>query len=156
VKANQTSHFEIEEAMSLKNSQVNRAKRTTNLVNTKPDEAEDIHTSLHISDTAIEIILGQSEDNKYVFTNPKTGTRYKNPRTSFRKAATKAELLYHDGSLIRTHDLRHIFQTALAEGGANNAALKMISRHGDDRSLERYIHCCDKMAEEALKNINRA
>ena len=45
---------------------------------------------------------------------------------------------------------------ALAEGGANNTALKMISRHGDDRSLDRYIHARDKVTEEPFRNINRA
>jgi integrase len=146
----------IEEAMSLKFSQINRVKRNVVLVRTKSDKAEDTHTYLHLSDTAMEIILCQSEDNEYVFTNPRSGTRYKNPRTSFRNAATKAKLIYPDGSLVRPHDLRHIFLTALAEGGANDVVLMKISRHSDARSLRRYIHARDKVTEEAFRNINRA
>ena len=146
----------IEEAMSLKRCQVIDKRNVAILVRTKTDDAEDTSTDLHLSVEAMAIINEQPGDNEYVFTNPMSGTRYLNPRTSFRRAAKKAGFVYTDGAYVRPHDLRHIFLTALAEGGANDDALMHISRHRDRRSLKRYLHARNKMVHDAFKKINRS
>jgi integrase len=143
----------MEETMGLTWSRVDPDRRIAYLQDTKTAEAEGDVEILHLSATALAWMEVQTVQGDYVFYNPKTKTRWKNPRASFRRAAIKEGFFYGDGSLIRPHDLRHIFLTAVAESGANDSVLAKISRHRDRRSLERYLHVRDDAVQDALDRV---
>ena len=55
---------------------------------------------------------------------------------------------------LRQHDLRHTGRTWLADAGVP-VLLRMIARHGDLATTQRYLHPGDQRLEDAGEALNR-
>ena len=137
----------ISEAMSLTWSNVRHMKKRSRLRDTKSQRAKGGTEELFLSPMAWQIVESQPRLSEYVFTNPKTKTRYTSLGKSFRQAAIEADLIF-DGEPLRPHDLRHNLLTEIAETEVSESTLLLISRHKDPKSLQRYLHRNKQKAAE--------
>jgi integrase len=82
----------------------------------------------------------RQNDWKYLFTNPKTGTRYKDLKKAFHSALREAGI---EG--FRFHDLRHTFGTRAGDDPqVNIPALAEVMGHKNWRTTMRYTHATDE------------
>lgn len=84
----------------------------------------------------------------YLFINPKTGTRFYDPKKGIKKAAELAGV-----KCIDWHGLRHTRGTRLAMRGMNAFQIAAELGHGDIRTSQQYIHLAEaaQRAAEARK-----
>jgi integrase len=80
----------------------------------------------------------------YVFVSPKTGSRYKDIKHSFRKAC---ELAGIEG--LVWHDLRATFGTRLGEAGFD--AFTKLMGHSDVRTTQRYVRATELNKRAAVE-----
>lgn len=80
-------------------------------------------------------LKNESQNNPYVFPNPKTGEPYKKLQTSFTGACRRAGIVG-----LRMHDLRHTFASRLVERGVDLIRVKELLGHSTVRITERYTH----------------
>lgn len=83
----------------------------------------------------------------YVFTNPRTGTRWVDTKLAWYSALRKAKI-----TGFRFHDLRHTFATRARRSGMPLEVLQLILGHSDVTTTMRYAHVG---AWEADKYVNR-
>jgi len=93
------------------------------------------------SKDATEILKGAMGDRKegYVFTNPRTGDRYKNAMTTLYKAVRKLELKDARGKYISFHCLRNIFASEFLDSGGRAEDAQELLGHSDIRVTQKYI-----------------
>ncbi len=72
---------------------------------------------------------------RYVFINPRTGTRYIDTKLGWKASLRDANVVD-----FRFHDLRHTFATRAIRGGADVAKLQKILGHKDVSTTMRYVH----------------
>ena len=85
-------------------------------------------------------LLKRVIDNRktgYVFTNPKTGTRFVSIHKSFDIAVRKLDLTV-DGTKLRFHDLRHCFANFLHDNGVSLDSLRFLMGHKNRDTTDRY------------------
>lgn len=99
-----------------------------------------------LSSVAQQALAGITQISEYVFTNPKTGTRFQDIKRSFRKACGDAEI---EG--FRFHDLRHTAATYLVQGGTDLATACEILGHSDINVTKRYLHPTDDVKRKAVE-----
>ena len=83
---------------------------------------------------------------EYVFVSPKTGTRYKDIKHSFRKAC---ELAGIEG--LVWHDLRATFGTRLGEAGFDAFTIAQLMGHSDVRTTQRYVRATELNKRAAVE-----
>jgi len=117
---------------------------------TKTDEDREVP----LNDTARELLreLMQADrmGGEFLFTNPKTGTRYTTIKTAWRTACRNAGL-----SNLRFHDLRHTFGTRAADAGVPLPAIRDVMGHRSIQTTERYAHATDEGKRRAVEAIGR-
>jgi integrase len=88
---------------------------------------------------AAEIIQkhADSRNTGFVFTSPKTGSRYKDIHRTFDRAVNKLKLKV-DGTKLRFHDLRHVFATWLHQSGVTLDTLRPLLGHQSRNTTDRY------------------
>lgn len=117
----------------------NRQKRTIPM-------SEDVRNEiLALKDYYKEINL----DAEYVFTNPKTGTRYKNVNKKFNNILKKLKLKQRGRAF---HILRHGFATQLEIAGTPTVDIQDLLGHKHRSSTETYLHR-DKKRKQICINI---
>ncbi len=79
--------------------------------------------------------LHEQIDGRYVFVNPRTGTRFVDTKTAWHGSLKDAEI-----KGVRFHDLRHTFATRAIQGGCKLPALQQILGHADITTTMRYVH----------------
>lgn len=146
----------ISEAANLTWKRVENLKTLAKLKDTKTQKAEGGVELLFLSRTALAIIEAQPKLSEYVFTNPKTKTKWRKLNKTLLNAAQKAKINFDDGGL-RLQDFRHMFITDCADTEEiGDSTLMLLSRHTDPRSLKRYIHRRRKnAAEKALGALGK-
>jgi len=72
---------------------------------------------------------------RYVFVNPRTGTRYKDTKIGWYASLKDAKI-----AGLRFHDLRHSFATRAVQGGCKLPALQQVLGHRDITTTMRYVH----------------
>ncbi len=72
---------------------------------------------------------------RYVFSNPRTGTRYVDTKLGWKACLKDAGILG-----FRFHDLRHTFATRAIRGGADVVKLQQVLGHKDVTTTMRYVH----------------
>jgi integrase len=108
---------------------------------TKTDkEREDIR-EVPLNKTALSLmeeLVDEARTNEweYLFTNPKTGTRYKDLKRSFNMALKEAGI-----TGLTFHDLRHTFASRAGDDpDVDLAALQQTLGHKDIRTTMNYTH----------------
>ena len=118
---------------------------------TKTDEDREVP----MNNTARELmkkLVDQSQDNgyEYLFTNSKTGTRYKDIKTAWHTACRKAGI-----DNLRIHDLRHTFGTRAADAGVPLVAIGKVMGHASIQTTMRYAHATDEGKRRAVEALER-
>jgi integrase len=106
-----------------------------------------------LNETARELLrkLMQADrkGGEFLFTNPKTGTRYTTIKTAWLTACRNAGL-----SNLRFHDLRHTFGTRAADAGVPLPAIRDVMGHRSIHTTERYAHATDEGKRRAVEAIH--
>jgi len=104
----------------------------------------------------IERLLKENSDSKYLFVNPRTGTRFTKIYNAWSTVLKKAGL---DGTpgvdKIRIHDLRHTVATKLARAGKDAKFIAQMLGHRDVKTTYRYIHHNDEDLKEGAEILAR-
>jgi integrase len=86
----------------------------------------------------------------YIFTNPKTGTRYKSIKTAWANMCKLAKI-----ANLRFHDLRHSFATRAADEGVPLTAIARVLGHASTKTTERYAHGTDSGVRWAVEAVQK-
>jgi integrase len=125
------------ELLSLKSEHIDFFREVILVTNTKSGEDREVE----MSDTAKTLLTelveqAKAEDWEYLFTNPKTGTRYKDIKKAFKNAVRDAGL-----TDLRLHDLRHEFaSTAGDDPEVSVTALAETLGHKNLKTTMQYTH----------------
>ena len=106
-----------------------------------------------LSTAAIEVLkraIGNRKEG-YVFTNPRTGTRYMSIHKTFNRAVRKLGLSVN-GTKFRFHDLRHVFATWLHREGVSLDMLRPLMGHRHRATTDRYT-TIDTLSAGKLLNL---
>jgi integrase len=106
--------------------------------------------SIPLSDSALEILkqIERKESDVYVFTNRKTGTRFKNIFRPWDRIRNKAGV-----GFFRCHDARHGFASCLVQNGRSLYEVSKLLGHADTRTTQRYAHLNEETLLEAANSI---
>ena len=105
-----------------------------------------------INKTVKEILKTRFEtkgNNKYVFTNPKTGDRYTDIHRSFYTVCKMANI-----ENFRFHDTRHTFASREIECNVPPPVLKDIMNHQKIETTMRYVHNSFEQKLDAVKKLD--
>jgi len=94
---------------------------------------------------SIPVFVGKKGPSPYVFTNPETGTGFRNIDHSYREAVRKAGL---DG--VNFHTLRHTFASRLVQAGVPLNTVRELLGHGTMQETMRYAHLAPNNLHEAV------
>ena len=131
---------------------VNFEKNEISALNTKNGKKNTIPMSSKLRKTLLELYKIQNH-NKYVFTNPYTGTKYTDIKKSFKTVCKLANV-----KNLRFHDLRHTGATRMVDAGVPLPVVKQILNHANIQTTMRYAHTMREQeisAVEALANYNQ-
>ena len=131
---------------------VDFTKNEISALNTKNGKKNTIPMSSKLRKTLLALYQTQSH-NKYVFTNPYTGTKYNDIKKCFKKVCELAEV-----KNLRFHDLRHTGATRMVAAGVPLPVVKQILNHASIQTTMRYAHTMREQeisAVEALANFNQ-
>jgi integrase len=134
------------ELLGLRWEQVDLERREIRLVVTKSKQPRVVP----LSDRAVAIFVATAPigPSPYVFTNPRTGQRYRNLRQSFQKACSRAGI-----SDFRWHDLRHTFASWHIQSGTDLYRVSRILGHSTLQMTTRYAHLATKDLHEAVRGV---
>lgn len=130
---------------------VDFAKNEISALNTKNGKKNTIPMSSKLRQILLEMYKTQSH-NKYVFTNPYTGTKYNDIKKCFKTVCRLANV-----KNLRFHDLRHTGATRMVAAGVPLPVVKQILNHASIQTTMRYAHTMREQeitAVEALANFN--
>ena len=140
----------VNELFGLKREDVDFHRDVLYIKHTKTDEDREVP----LNDTARELLreLMQADrmGGEFLFTNPKTGTRYTTIKTAWLTACRNAGL-----TNLRFHDLRHTFGTRAADAGVPLPAIRDVMGHRSIQTTERYAHATDEGKRRAVEAIGR-
>jgi len=101
-------------------------------------------------------LLKRNKDSKYLFVNPRTGTKYTKVYNAWSTVLIKAGLEGTPGvDKIRIHDLRHTVATKLARAGKDAKFIAQMLGHRDVKTTYRYIHHDDEDLKEGAEILAR-
>jgi len=135
-----------EELLSLKWDQLDVERREIRLVVTKSNRPRVVP----LSDRAVAIFVARARigDSPYVFTNPRTGHRYRTVKRAFRTTCLRARI-----EDLRFHDLRHTFASWAVQNGADLYRLSRILGHSTLQMTTRYAHLATEQLHEVVKGM---
>ena len=136
----------LEELLGLRWDQVHIERREVRLVATKSNRPRVVP----LSDRAVAILAAivRIGASPYVFTNPHTGSRYRNLRHSFRRACSRAGI-----SDFRWHDLRHTFASWHVQSGTDLYRISRILGHSTLQMSTRYAHLATEHLHQAVRDM---
>jgi integrase len=137
------------EIFNLRVEDVDFARNVIKLTETKTDEYREVEMNSIVQDLLAELVTeATANGHKYLFTSPRTGSRYQCIKKSFRSALKDAEI-----EDFRFHDLRHTF-SSLA-GDDPNVSINALAEtlgHKNWRTTMQYTHS----AKEARLRVVQA
>ncbi len=135
-----------DELLGLRWDQLDLDRREVRLVETKSKQPRVVP----LSDRAVAIFVATAPigTSPFVFTNPRTGQRYRNIRQSFQKACSRAGI-----SDFRWHDLRHCFASWHVQSGTDLYRLSRILGHSTLQMTTRYAHLATEHLHEAVRGV---
>jgi integrase len=96
------------------------------------------------------VALAHKRDEAYLFTNPKTGTRFRDIKTAWHTACRRAGI-----ENLRIHDLRHTFGTRAADAGVPLVAISKVMGHASIQTTMRYAHATDEGKRRAVEALEK-
>ena len=139
----------LSEALKSKWSDINELQKlwTVPAENSKSKRVR----SIPLSDGAFEVLrqIDRRKDDVYVFTNPKTNTRFVNVFKPWNRIRIKAGVPF-----LRCHDLRHSFATYAVNSGRSIYEVSKLLGHADTRTTQRYAHLSQKTLLEASNSVS--
>ena len=96
-----------------------------------------------------EGLLSLMKISEYVFTSPRTKTKYKDFKSTFSNAVKRANIPH-----ITFHELRHTTASRLNELGVDLATIQEYLDHSDAKVTQRYIHKPKKNIVDAIKRLS--
>jgi integrase len=125
------------ELLSLKPEHIDFLEEVILVTNTKSGEDREVEMSETAKALLLELVeQAQARGWEYLFTNPKTGTRYKDIKKAFKNAVRDAGL-----TDLRIHDLRHEFaSTAGDDPEVSVTALAETLGHKNLKTTMQYTH----------------
>lgn len=107
--------------------------------------------SVPLNDSALRVLSELATDKRspYVFTNPRTKTRYNNINTTWDQMRKNAGL-----PELRIHDLRHQYASQLVNSGRSLYEVQQILGHSDPTVTQRYAHLSTTALQEAAKSAS--
>lgn len=126
-------------------------KNEISALNTKNGKKNTIPMSSKLRKTLLAMYQNKGQ-NKYVFTNPYTGTKYNDIKKCFKTVCKLANV-----KNLRFHDLRHTGATRMVAAGVPLPVVKQILNHASIQTTMRYAHTMREQeisAVEALANFN--
>ena len=135
-----------EELLGLKWEQIDLDRREIRLVETKSKQPRVVP----LSDRAVAVFVATSRigDSPFVFTNPRTGNRYKTVKRAFQTACRRSGI-----EDFRFHDLRHTFASWAVQKGADLYRLSRILGHSTLQMTTRYAHLAPEQLHEVVKGM---
>jgi integrase len=125
------------EIFNLRVEDIDFVRNVIKLTETKTDEYQEVEMNSIVRDLLEQLVAeAKANEYEYLFTSPKTGTRYQCIKKSFRSALREAEI-----EDFRFHDLRHTF-SSLAGDDPNvtvNALAETLG-HKNWRTTMQYTH----------------
>lgn len=89
-----------------------------------------------------------SFQNKYVFTNPLTSTKYVDIKKTFKSVCNLAKV-----ENLRFHDLRHTGATRMVDAGVPLPVVKQILNHANIQTTMRYTHTMREQEISAVEAL---
>ena len=105
---------------------------------------------LPMTTTLKNVLVKQKRLSEYVFTSPETGTRYKDVKTTFKRAVERAGIPY-----ITFHKLRHTTASRLNEAGVDIITIQEILDHADVKTTLRYTHNSNASIKNAFNSLDK-
>jgi len=87
----------------------------------------------------------------YVFTNPDSKDRFREPKRSFKTGCRKSGI---EG--LRFHDLRHTFASRLVRNGVDIGTVRKLLGHSTLLITQRYVHSDESMLRAAVGSLVRS
>lgn len=134
-----------QEVLGLKWDAVDLKKRTVTFLETKSGKKRTVPLAKSLCKILSK--LKKYNESEYVFTNPQTGTCYKDIKKGFNTAIKLSKI-----KKFRFHDLRHTFATRLIEKGVDIIVVKELLGHADIKTTMIYVHS-DAARKQAAINI---
>jgi len=139
----------VSEVFKLQTEHVDFHRGVLHIKQTKTDEDREVP----LNDTAralLHELVDQAKQKKkvYLFTNPKTGTKYTTIKTAWWSACKEAGI-----ADLRFHDLRHTFGTRAADAGVPLPAIRDVMGHKSTQTTERYAHATDEGKRRAVEAV---
>ena len=97
-----------------------------------------IMRKIPMNDLVIKTIKSIEKKSEFVFTSPRSGTRFRDIQYSFKRACEKAEI-----NDCRFHDTRHTAATHMIQRGADIVTVSQILGHTDIKMTLKYCHPSD-------------
>ena len=137
------------ELFSLRLDDVDFHRDVLYIKHTKTDEDREVPLNDTARELLRELIQTRRKGGDFVFTNPKTGTKYTTIKTAWLTACRIAGL-----SNLRFHVLRHTFGTRAADAGVPLPAIRDVMGHKSIQTTERYAHATDEGKRRAVEAIH--
>ncbi|MBI2899136.1 MAG: site-specific integrase [Planctomycetes bacterium] len=85
---------------------------------------------------------------RFVFANPETGTRYMDTKLAWYAALKDARI-----AGLRFHDLRHTFATRALRGGAKESELQQVLGHREITTTMRYVQLDGRNSVNVIRSL---
>jgi integrase len=110
-----------------------------------PDSKNNEPRTIHLSDSAVEVLRNTPHAGPFVVAGMKRGVPYKNLTHAWARARKYAGL-----DDVRLHDLRHSYASLAAGRGVSLYTIGKLLGHKDPVSTQRYAH----LARDAVQAVN--
>ena len=110
-----------------------------------PDSKNNEPRTIHLSDSAMEVLRNTPHVGPFVVAGAKRGVPYKNLTHAWGRARKYADL-----DDVRLHDLRHSYASLAAGRGVSLYTIGKLLGHKDPVSTQRYAH----LARDAVQAVN--
>ena len=126
---------------------VNFESNEISALNTKNNKINIIPISSKLRETLLNMFTVKG-NNKYVFTNPMTGTKYNDIKRGFKTVCKLANM-----KNLRFHDLRHTGATRMVAAGVPIPVVQEILNHANIQTTMRYAHTMREQEISAVEAL---
>ena len=139
------------ELFKMKPERVDFARNLINVTETKSGKDRKVPMNEVACDLLRRLVAkARANDWKYIFTNPKTMTRYQTIKTAWVSVCKLAKI-----KNLRFHDLRHTFGTRAADEDVPLTAIAKVMGHASTQTTEKYAHATDEGTRRVVEALQK-